>query len=118
MTLYPLGSILSPEKNLKTIGPFKPIFCIVPQKIPELAIMVAIALSFSPLIQKTIKIISSKYHGIRVYTLEVISKSLGELTFVEVNRAFTFHIFKGVFKDYLQGVFHIFTLTGFQGCIF
>ena len=34
-------------------------------------------LCFFPLIQKTMKIISSKYHGIRVNTLEVISKSLG-----------------------------------------
>ena len=35
---------------------------------------IAIDLSFSPLIQKAIKIISSKYHGIRMYTLEVIKK--------------------------------------------
>ena len=34
-------------------------------------------LCFFPLIQKTMKIISSKYRGIRVNTLEVISKSLG-----------------------------------------
>jgi len=111
VTLYPLGSIQSPEKNLTTICPFKSIFCIVLQVSPDLIctawptmavlglcwsdilrilklawfcniwnhswMTIAIDLSFSPLIQKAIQIISPKYHGIRVNTLEVISKSLG-----------------------------------------
>jgi len=42
---------------------------------------IAIDLSFLPLIQKTIWIISSKYHGITVNTLEVIGKYLGGTCF-------------------------------------
>ena len=111
VTLYPLGSILSPEKKRDDNRPFEPRFvCIVLQISPELScnawptmavlglwwgilqllksalfcnnwnhswVTKAIDLSFSPLTQKTIMIISCDYHYIAVDSLEIMSKLVG-----------------------------------------